>query len=136
MTKEEFEKLEEICKKSWRSLAKSGRLNKPRTLNKFLHNCPACELSRRATKDKMDKDCTLCPVDIWRNNVISSNAVCASSTELFHKWNSSVSDIVNSPYKEEKQKCTKQLKGYAKQISELKWSFLPKYKKVDIKDLL
>ena len=126
MTKKEFKEYERICKEAWKELSETGADEKPRRLKCFKHHCPACEISARASANNgpIEIDCKLCPVDLWREFAMESDeewAACqvcqdfGSKISFFGDWLDR--DVVKS-------------KEAAKKISELKWSWLPEYKKV------
>jgi hypothetical protein len=133
MTKSEFKKLELICKAEWRRLAKTGDDEKSKAMNKFLHGCPACEITTRVTKD-IYHDCRYCPITVWREDKQSENgANCQEPGELFAMW-VDISDAIND------DKATEEMVAAGKQaaaeIAELEWSWLEEYGSIDVKDLL
>jgi len=127
MTKKEFLKFEQVCKKAWGELAKTGSADKQSYLHKYSNYCPACEVSKLTSKKNcLDMDCQLCPIDLWRGEAIRTNAhevsavVCQREKNLYYKW-------MNS-YNEEDRS------NVARKISRLKWTFLPEYKKLKDKE--
>jgi len=122
MTFEEFKELEKICKDAWKELAKTGSYWKPATLDPFINDCPACDISANAGNTRFH-DCRLCPVDRWRKaaqeHEHSELAICQDigRKPLYATW---ISDL-SSP---------EDMKKAAKTISRLKWTYLPEYEKI------
>jgi len=122
MTREEFKKLEEICKRAWRGLAVSGNGEKPKYLGKYEEDCPACELSKRASeasgKFVGGFNCRYCPVTAWRRKADGGErGVCIYTGELFNDW-------AYGPAGGKR-------KAAALKISKLNWSWLKIYEKVE-----
>lgn len=121
MTKKEFSEYERICKEAWKELSE-GANSKPRRLRRFENHCPACEIATKVS-DEFDLNCHFCPIDLWREfaNSIGDEAegmaVCQDFGEvsLYADWMNG-----DSLFSQEA----------ARKISELKWSWLPEYKKV------
>ena len=121
MTKKEFEKLHQICKKSWKSLAKTGDCNKPSELDVFRNDCPACELANRAKYLEYSQSlCKHCPITRWRELSIARHkyyAVCELAGEPYYKWMWYNCGLATS-------------KKLAEEIANLEWKYLPIYKEV------
>lgn len=124
MKKSSFRKFEEMCKKIWTTLSKSGGEDKTEAgdiIYKFINHCPACEISSYFSPKRV-QNCQFCPIDVWREKARKMNckpgdAVCDREGEIYSDW--SIADQENR-------------KILSKQISELSWSFLPEYKNVKI----
>lgn len=119
MTKEEFAQLEKICKDEWKELAKSGSNEKAKKLNKFTCSCPACEFTVRLRKGGLIS-CEYCPVTLWRES--EENFACENGSGLYVLWLWAES--------------SEERKDFAKQISELEWSWIPEYENLQVEDLL
>jgi hypothetical protein len=132
MTKQEFKKLERICKDGWTFLSRTGSMLKPdRFFRDYECECPACHIASLASdgNDFTGKDCRLCPVTKWNKiaNELSNysdnagqilEAVCQNKGEAFHSW------IL--------AKNIKQRKAWAKEISLLSWCWTDEYADITI----
>lgn len=132
MTKEEFEKLEKICKDSWAELAESGAGKKPDKLSIFSNKCPACEISLRADGIAMCYSCNFCPIDKFRNAEIEDPSEpdyprCQNIGMEYAVW-MGVDSVAGYGSLESK--------AAALSLSRLSWTFLPSYESVDVEDLL
>jgi hypothetical protein len=119
MTKTEFKKMENICKKAWLKLAKTGATTKEDLgLEKYENRCPACHISKKASSRSFH-DCLFCPITIWRRQAdIDSDAICQENNNAYEIW-----VISNSE---------KTRKIYARRIANYKWSWLPEYAKIKL----
>jgi hypothetical protein len=143
MTREEFKRLEEICKRAWRELARSGNRMKPRYLRlsralmwKYNCNCPACSVSYLASvatgrvilhkwdmeqPNNLRYDCRYCPITSWRRKarkeyLLGNRGVCPCEDGIFSEWDNS--------FEKELRKIA------AAKIAKLNWSWLKIYAKV------
>ncbi len=131
MTKEEFKKWEKICKDAWEELAQSGSLDKPSSMDVFKNSCPACEIALRVTHIRGEDgmwdfpNCRHCPIDLWRkkwkNFVDPLDLICDMPGQLFHNW-----------WKGAGLRDVKARKKIAKEISRLKWSYLPIFSYISV----
>ena len=119
ISKEKFDKMEKVCKKSWKAIAKQSMDCKPNHLNIYKNYCPACDLASVMEKDGHIRQwCQLCPIDDWRKEAIRQKAkigesICEQPEEAYMVW-------LESKDVNEKNKA-------ALEISEMKWSYLPEY---------
>jgi hypothetical protein len=117
MTKEKFYQYEAICKRAWKWLAKTGSKNKPRYLDQFVNECPACSIADIGGGRNVN--CRICPIIAWRRQAMrfdddQEGCVCLQDDHPFAVWSDAV-DI-------------EERKAAAKQISEMKWGWLKAYK--------
>jgi len=131
MTKKEFKKYEELCKKGWLELAETGERHKPDYFSKFLYSCTACHLACSATMGKVLPlrintnrgvsflTCKLCPVTKWRAFAVKYNLDEEAACEYleFRDWRTASSILLR--------------KMYAQTISELEWKYLPEYEEIE-----
>lgn len=123
MTKETFEKLEAICKKAWRELARSGNDSKPDYLDKYKCSCPACHIADASTSGYI---CRVCPIDKFRKQAFAdrkeyrdySTSACLADGQPYQIWWDNWDTTIE--------------KTAAKEISELKWTFLAAHKKAEL----
>jgi hypothetical protein len=116
MDKKTFDAFEAICKAGWRFLADTGDAYKPDYFNGFKGDCPACHISNGTSS--MLENCIFCPVDVWRKKFKDQqSSTCLDGKELYAQW---------------KMASRAERKKIAAQIAELKWTFLPYHKKLNI----
>ena len=118
MTKEEFHKLEAICKRAWKNLSITGKSEKPKYLRKYEESCPACDISMKAADDDTF-NCEYCPVTAWRQKAKllyenGGKGICLES--FFGKWLDS--------------KDSRTRKIAAINISNMNWTWLKVYEKI------
>lgn len=155
MNKKEFKLLEKYCKDGWVALFKNGNNEKPVRFDIFRNECPACEIAYHTRKEYFgnffgEMYCAYCPVDFWRlkrerlllanknwpslGYMIKGNAVCeyeeidsnGECMEPYRNWRFSRSRVNSLEAR----------KIAAKQISEMPWTFLNEYKKIDMSDYI
>jgi hypothetical protein len=139
MTRGEFKRFEEDCKKSWEELGESGEPNKPEYLSVYLNMCPACHLSHLVTlvRDRNaypSQDCKFCPIDKWRKYakkkaLMRGKAACTSDRKTYGGWRDTL--WVNEDY-EKFSRWVEERKSAAKEVAKLRWTFLKVYEKVVI----
>jgi hypothetical protein len=150
MTREEFAKLEKICKNAWLELAESGSDIKPKSIGKFLHGCPACEITSaveaRQTSPYKKHNCLFCPITEWRelakridaDNILSSfydeteylyQAACEEDGQAYESWEKATEDWDHAPD-------ILKAKAFARAIAEMEWSWIDEYEKADMSQFL
>ena len=125
MTKEEFHKLEAICKKAWKNLSITGKSQKPKYLEKYEEECSACEISARVNVffgGEKEFACIYCPITTWRRKAIRSqwdydDGICLKS--FYGKWNGT-RDMKNIHIRQ----------VAAKNIANMNWTWLKVYEKI------
>lgn len=131
MDHKDFKRLNEVCKKGWIKTSKNAR--KDITLRRYRSFCPACELAYHATVrsgTSQFQRCIYCPIRRWR--------IEAQRGQYFPCEN-----LNDSPYDQweqlegllltEEEKDLK--KRMAVTVANLKWSYLPIYRKIPSGDI-
>jgi hypothetical protein len=109
----------------WEGLARTGDFSKSSIIrDKYLHGCPACELSRRVNETKQ-QDCKYCPITAWRIHAREENsnpgeAVCENRGTPYNIW------CFSLLYEKEMRM------KVARKMSKMKWSWIPEYAEVEI----
>ena len=123
MTKEEFAKMEKICKDAWIECSITGN-DKPISVIEFRNRCPACEIAKVLEDDGETQDCRLCPITKWRKMASDrsgfhiGDAVCEWPGEPYYEWIECKDFSIR--------------KKAAKEISEQEWSFTDCHEKVKL----
>lgn len=122
-----FAKLEAVCKRAWRGLSRTGENSKPDYLDKYESRCPACHIAFNGRPAYAGTDCRWCPIDEWRKIANTQfkgrphdvgTSICLQDGQLYDQWCES--------YLMESRK------SVAKKISNLKWTYLAKYKSIKL----
>lgn len=125
MYKKTFNAWEKACKDEWKRLTETGDKNKSDGLAHFNNYCPACHIAAKAQKHSQ-QDCRLCPIDKWRKiaewkeDFEIGQAMCELDGELYNEW----------AYNYKRSRNERKL--LAAQIANLKWSWLPEYKYIEV----
>jgi len=129
ITREDFAKFERIHRTGWKELAATGATCKPGYMMAFKNCCPSCEIASRATKLSANL-CHCCPVDQWRNRLGAEKLqIRCDQGELFSQWTKTCYELFSVKVLEAR-------KSLALQISNLSWSWLPEYEKVDMSGIV
>ena len=117
----------EIFRKGWGELAITGGSVKNNHFKKYnFHTlCASCEITVRSPQGKKThtskQDCRICPVDVWRAlanskeaSSLTTEAACEQPGQVYALWRRF-------------ENTDEERRVYAKQISELTWSYLPVY---------
>lgn len=141
MTKDEFEVLHEICRKEWLTLAKTGSTKHTSLVKPFMHNCPACEIARATMLanqpyEEATHKCVFCPVWVWRE--LDAHLGCTMDGQPYAQW-FDITDELDFMREEEGSEernidLQEELKGLARQIANLGWSWMKEYREVELSE--
>jgi len=141
MTKDEFEVLHEICRKEWLTLAKTGSTKHTSLVKPFMHSCPACEIARATMLanqpyEEATHKCVFCPVWVWRE--LDSQLGCTMDGQPYAQW-FDITDELDFMQEEEGSEernidLQEELKGLARQIANLGWSWMKEYREVELSE--
>lgn len=141
MTKDEFEVLHEICRKEWLTLAKTGSTKHTSLVKPFMHSCPACEIARATMLanqpyEEATHKCVFCPVWVWRE--LDSQLGCTMDGQPYAQW-FDITDELDFMREEEGSEernidLQEELKGLARQIANLGWSWMKEYREVELSE--
>ena len=133
MTKQEFEILHEICKKEWLTLAKTGESSHTFLVQPFHAGCPACEIPKSVIHSYTGR-CIYCPVDVWRE--ADTLVACNDFPSPFANWIEVGGDLELAQEEERDEEVLSDyreaLRGFAQEIADLKWSWLPEYEQTQL----
>lgn len=133
MTKQEFETLHEICRKEWLTLARTGESHHTLLVMPFYCGCPACEISKLVLQSYTGR-CIYCPVDVWRKD--GKPVACNDFPSPYASW-IEVGGELELAQEEDRDEETlldfrEALRGFAQEIADLKWSWLPEYEQTQL----
>lgn len=141
MTKDEFEVLHEICRKEWLTMAKTGSTKHTSLVKPFMHSCPACEIARATMLanqpyEEATHKCVFCPVWVWRE--LDSQLGCTMDGQPYAQW-FDITDELDFMQEEEGSEernidLQEELKGLARQIANLGWSWMKEYREVELSE--
>ena len=141
MTKDEFEVLHEICRKEWLTMAKTGSTKHTSLVKPFMHSCPACEIARATMLanqpyEEATHKCVFCPVLVWRE--LDSQLGCTMDGQPYAQW-FDITDELDFMQEEEGSEernidLQEELKGLARQIANLGWSWMKEYREVELSE--
>lgn len=141
MTKDEFEVLHEICRKEWLTMAKTGSTKHTSLVKPFMHSCPACEIARATMLTNQPYEeathmCVFCPVWVWRE--LDSQLGCTMDGQPYAQW-FDITDELDFMQEEEGSEernidLQEELKGLARQIANLGWSWMKEYREVELSE--
>jgi hypothetical protein len=126
MTKEQFLKMEKLCKDGWKEVAANKLSTKPASLREFSRSCPACEIAILTDNKVTVCECIYCPVTRWRKRSYPlGNKTACEHGEAYGRWYAGG-----------------ELCGFgadaaveaALEISELEWSWIPEYDFIELSD--
>jgi hypothetical protein len=121
MTKNDFFKMEQVCKDMWKVLSCSGEEHKPPFSSIFKLSCPACTI---ASGISGELHCDYCPITIWRewamNDPLNNQYACEIMPK--YDWHEQFCDAYNSDER----------RPAARKISEMEWSWLPEYENIKL----
>lgn len=141
MTKDEFEVLHEICRKEWLTMAKTGSTKHTSLVKPFMHSCPACEIARATMLanqpyEEATHKCVFCPVWVWRE--LDAQLGCTMDGQPYAQW-FDITDELDLLQEEEGSEernidLQEELKGLARQIANLGWSWMKEYREVELSE--